>query len=91
MAFPEGLDPLISGVLDRGLRFGIWVEPEAVSPDADVLRDHPDWIYRAGDRPLVTVRNQYVLDFGRPEVLAGRKPGCVDCSLTTGSPISSGT
>ena len=70
VAFPEGLDPLISGVLDHGLRFGIWVEPEAVSPDADVLRDHPDWIYRAGDRPLVTVRNQYVLDFGRPEVLA---------------------
>ena len=70
VVFPEGLDPLISGVVDRGLRFGIWVEPEAVSPDADVLRDHPDWIYRAGDRPLVTVRNQYVLDFGRPEVLA---------------------
>jgi alpha-galactosidase len=70
LAFPDGLDPLISGVLDQGLRFGIWVEPEAVSPDADVLRDHPDWIYRAGDRPLVTVRNQYVLDFGRPEVLA---------------------
>jgi alpha-galactosidase len=70
LTFPDGLDPLISGVLDRGLRFGIWVEPEAVSPAADVLRDHPDWIYRAGDRPLVTVRNQYVLDFGRPEVLA---------------------
>jgi alpha-galactosidase len=70
LTFPDGLDPLISGVLDRGLRFGLWVEPEAVSPDADVLRDHPDWIYRAGDRPLVTVRNQYVLDFGRPDVLA---------------------
>ena len=70
VTFPDGLDPLISGVLDLDLRFGIWVEPEAVSPDADVLRDHPDWIYRAGDRPLITVRNQYVLDFGRPEVLA---------------------
>jgi alpha-galactosidase len=70
VTFPDGLDPLISGVLDHGLRFGIWVEPEAVSPDADVLRDHPDWIYRAGDRPPITVRNQYVLDFGRPEVLA---------------------
>ena len=69
VTFPDGLDPLISGVLDHRLRFGIWVEPEAVSPDADVLRDHPDWIYRAGDRPLITVRNQYVLDFGRSEVL----------------------
>jgi alpha-galactosidase len=67
--FPDGLDPLISGVLARGMRFGIWVEPEAVSPDAGILVDHPDWIYRAGDRPLVTVRNQYVLDFGRSPVL----------------------
>ena len=67
--FPAGLDPLISGVLDRGLRFGLWVEPEAVNPGAAVLRDHPDWVYRAGERPLVSVRNQYVLDFGRPDVL----------------------
>ena len=67
--FPDGLDPLITGVLARGLRFGIWVEPEAVSPDADILAEHPDWIYRAGDRPLITIRNQYVLDFGRRAVL----------------------
>jgi alpha-galactosidase len=67
--FPAGLDPLISGVVALGMRFGIWVEPEAVSPGAEVLRQHPDWIYRAGDRPLITVRNQYVLDFGRPEVI----------------------
>ncbi|HET9648624.1 MAG TPA: alpha-galactosidase [Microlunatus sp.] len=68
-AFPDGLEPLVAGVVERGMRFGIWVEPEAVSPDAEILKSHPDWVYRAGDRPLVTVRNQYVLDFGRPEVL----------------------
>jgi alpha-galactosidase len=68
--FPTGLEPLISGVVARGMRFGLWVEPEAVNPGSEVLFAHPDWIYRADDRPLVTVRgNQYVLDFGRPEVL----------------------
>lgn len=67
--FPEGLDPLIRGVQALGLRFGIWVEPEAVNPDSTLYREHPDWVYRAGGRPLVTVRNQYVLDFGRPEVI----------------------
>ena len=72
-AFPDGLDPLIVGVLDLGLRFGIWVEPEAVNPDAEVLQEHPDWIYRAGDRPLVTSRNQYVLDLGRVDVRAWTK------------------
>ena len=38
------------------------------TPTASCFRAHPDWVYRAGDRPLVTSRNQYVLDFGRPEV-----------------------
>lgn len=66
--FPEGLGPLVKGVLDRGMRFGLWVEPEAVNPDSDLFRTHPDWVYRAGDRPLTTMRNQYVLDMGRPEV-----------------------
>ena len=68
--FPEGLEPLARAVLDRGMRFGIWVEPEAVNPDSDLYRAHPDWVYRAGDRPLMTRRNQLVLDLGRPEVVA---------------------
>ncbi len=71
--FPDGLDPLVTGVVARGLRFGIWVEPEAVSPRSALFREHPDWVYRAGDRPLVTVRNQYVLDFGRAEVVEWTK------------------
>ena len=67
--FPGGLDPLISGVVARGMRFGIWVEPEAVSPRSHLFQTHPDWVYRAGDRPLLTIRNQYVLDFGRSDVI----------------------
>lgn len=68
--FPDGLEPLVKGVLERGMRFGLWIEPEAVNPDSDLYREHPDWVYRAGDRPLLTMRNQYVLDLGRPEVEA---------------------
>ncbi|WP_088286132.1 alpha-galactosidase [Kineosporia sp. A_224] len=67
--FPAGLGPLIDAVHPR-MRFGLWVEPECVSPDSDLYRAHPDWVYRAGDRPLVSVRHQYVLDLGRPEVAA---------------------
>ena len=67
--FPDGLDPLISGVVDRGMRFGLWVEPEAVNPDSRLYEQHPEWVYQVQGRPLVTVRNQYVLDFGRPEVV----------------------
>ncbi len=71
--FPDGLGPLISAVEGHGMRFGVWVEPEAVNPDSDLFRAHPDWVYRAADRELVTVRNQYVLDFGRVEVVAWAK------------------
>jgi alpha-galactosidase len=66
--FPDGLAPLAKGVLERGMRFGLWVEPEAVNPDSDLFRAHPEWVYRAGERPLTTMRHQYVLDLGRPEV-----------------------
>jgi alpha-galactosidase len=83
--FPDGLDPLISGVLGRGLRFGLWVEPEAVNPGAAVLRDHPDWIYRAGDRPLVTVRNRTSSTSAGPRSWTGPKTGCGSCCATSGS------
>jgi alpha-galactosidase len=66
--FPNGIRELADAVTSEGMRFGIWVEPEAVNPDSDLYRAHPDWVYRAGDRPLVFVRNQLVLDLGRPDV-----------------------
>ena len=66
--FPNGIRELADAVVAEGMRFGIWVEPEAVNPDSDLYRAHPDWVYRAGERPLVFVRNQLVLDLGRDEV-----------------------
>ena len=68
--FPHGLAPLADAVRERGMRFGIWVEPEAVNPDSDLYRAHPDWVHHVAGRPLRTLRNQYVLDLGRPEVEA---------------------
>jgi alpha-galactosidase len=80
--FPDGLEPLIKGVLDRGMRFGLWVEPEAVNPDSDLYRARPDWVHQ----PLLTLRNQYVLDLGRPEVEAWS--GSMLRRLLTEHPIS---
>ncbi|WP_246018193.1 alpha-galactosidase [Amnibacterium kyonggiense] len=68
--FPDGLRPLADRVRGLGMRFGVWIEPECVDPDSDLFRAHPDWIYRADGRPALTIRNQYVLDLGRPEVEA---------------------
>lgn len=67
-AFPDGLTPLVERVHALGMRFGLWVEPEGVNPDSDLYRAHPNWIHRSPTREPVTIRNQYVLDFGLPEV-----------------------
>lgn len=67
--FPHGLGELAVAVEELGMRFGIWIEPECVNPDSELYRQHPDWVYRAEGRPLETIRNQYVLDLGRTEVI----------------------
>ncbi len=67
-AFPDGLEPLAAAVTRLGLRFGLWVELEGVNLDSDLYRAHPDWVYSVGDRPLVTMRHQTVLNLGLPAV-----------------------
>ena len=66
--FPNGLGELIGYVNDAGMKFGIWVEPEAVNPDSDLYRKHPDWIYRYKDNEPVLLRNQYLLNMSLPQV-----------------------
>lgn len=68
--FPRGLGPLIRAVHAAGMSFGLWVEPEMVSPDSDLYRAHPDWVLGAGDGVMPTGRNQLVLDLSRPDVRA---------------------
>ncbi|MFI7608373.1 alpha-galactosidase [Micromonospora sp. NPDC049366] len=66
--FPDGFDAFIAEVRGLGLRFGLWVEPECVSPRSRLYAEHPDWVYAVDGRPLTPIRNQYLLDLGRPEV-----------------------
>lgn len=66
--YPEGLKPLADHVAALGMEFGLWVEPEMVNPDSDLYRAHPDWALQIAGRPLITGRNQLVLDLTRTEV-----------------------
>ncbi len=66
--YPQGLGPLVSYVNELGMEFGLWVEPEMVNPDSDLYRAHPDWALHVKDRPIVTGRNQLVLDLTHQEV-----------------------
>ncbi len=63
-----GLKHLVDEVNNLGMKFGIWFEPEMVSPDSKLYRDHPEWALRIPGREPALSRNQYALDFGRGDV-----------------------
>lgn len=63
-----GLKHLVDEVNKLGLKFGIWMEPEMISPDSELYRKHPDWAFSVPERTATLSRNQYVLDLSRKEV-----------------------
>ncbi len=68
---PEGLDTLVNKITKEGIRFGLWFEPEMVSPDSDLYRAHPDWCIHVPERsPKASQyqRTQLVLDMSREDV-----------------------
>ena len=65
---PGGLKSLVEQVNALGMKFGIWFEPEMISPDSDLYREHPDWAIAIPGRAGSLCRNQYVLDLSRKEV-----------------------
>ncbi len=66
--WPTGLTSLIDGVHDLGMDFGLWVEPEMVNEDSDVIRAHPEWISGPGaGRTPPAWRNQQVIDLVNPD------------------------
>ncbi len=62
------LRELIEQINGEGVKFGIWIEPEMVSEDSELYRQHPDWALRIPGREPVRGRNQLVLDFSRADV-----------------------
>jgi len=67
-AFPDGFTTFVNEIRALGLDFGLWVEPEAVSPKSRLYQEHPDWVYRVDGRPLTLIRNQLLLNLGREDV-----------------------
>ncbi len=63
-----GLKKLVDEVNALGLKFGIWFEPEMVSEDSELYRQHPDWALGVRGREGARARDQYVLDLSRDEV-----------------------
>ena len=62
------LGDLIRRINRLGVKFGIWIEPEMISEDSELYREHPDWAIQIPGRKPVHGRNQLVLDFSRAEI-----------------------
>lgn len=65
---PRGINYLADYAVSKGMRFGIWIEPEMVNPDSELAKNHPEWIVRSGKRDVLPMRNQYLLDLSNPKV-----------------------
>lgn len=65
---PHGLGHLVKQAESAGIKFGIWLEPEMVSPKSELYEKHPDWVLKLPNRQEYYFRNQLVLDLTNPKV-----------------------
>jgi alpha-galactosidase len=66
--FPNGMKPTTDAAKQKGLRFGLWFEPEMVNPKSELYERHPNWLIQQPKRPFDLGRNQMILDLTNPEV-----------------------
>lgn len=62
------LQSLIEEVEKKDISFGLWFEPEMVSPDSKLYQEHPEWVMQVKGRRLEKSREEYVLDLSNPDV-----------------------
>jgi alpha-galactosidase len=65
---PDGIKYLVKQAEQKGIKFGIWVEPEMVNPKSELYEQHPEWVLKLPNRPIDLSRNQLVLDLTNPKV-----------------------
>jgi len=66
--FPNGIEHVAAQVQAKGLKFGLWFEPEMMSPVSQLFEAHPDWIIHVPNRINTTGRHQLTLDLSRRDV-----------------------
>ncbi|MCL2561921.1 MAG: alpha-galactosidase [Rikenellaceae bacterium] len=65
---PGGISKLVAEATERGLKFGIWIEPEMVNPRSELFERHPEWVIALPNRDRHLFRSQMVLDLSNPAV-----------------------
>ncbi len=65
---PNGIDGLCNKINALGMKFGLWFEPEMISPISKLYEAHPDWCIHVKNRVRTESRNQLTLDLSRDDV-----------------------
>lgn len=65
---PNGVGRLVEEAHKKGIKFGIWIEPEMVNPKSELYEKHKDWVIHLPNRDEYYFRNQMVLDLSNPKV-----------------------
>lgn len=65
---PNGIGHLVKEADKRGVKFGIWLEPEMINPKSALYEKHPDWVLKLNNREEHYYRNQLILDLINPKV-----------------------
>lgn len=67
---PEGVPALAKAAADRGIKWGIWIEPEMINTKSELYEKHPDWVICHPDRKPICGRGgtQMILDMSNPKV-----------------------
>jgi alpha-galactosidase len=65
---PHGVGRLVDEAAKRGIRFGLWIEPEMVNPKSELYENHRDWVIHLPNRDEYYFRNQMALDLSNPKV-----------------------
>lgn len=68
---PNGLKFISNSIKSKGMQFGLWIEPEMVNENTQLISLHPDWVIGDPKRSKSHGRNQYVLDFTQTQVVDG--------------------
>ena len=65
---PNGIGKLVKEATSKGIKFGLWIEPEMVNPKSELYEKHKDWVIHLPNRDEYYFRNQMVLDLSNPKV-----------------------
>ncbi|MDE6159130.1 MAG: alpha-galactosidase [Bacteroidaceae bacterium] len=65
---PNGISHLTRAAKEKGIKFGLWIEPEMVNPKSELYEKHKDWVIHLPNRDEYYFRNQMVLDLSNPKV-----------------------